>query len=79
MNVTPFYDPMIAQVIAKGPDRLSALDLLFDALGAFAVEGVKTNIGFLRALIKHDPFRSGCPHTTMAEELVKAKGYRPLP
>jgi acetyl-CoA carboxylase biotin carboxylase subunit len=76
--VTPFYDPMIAQVIARGPDRLSALDLLFDALGEFRVEGVKTNIGFLRALLRHGPFLEGRVHTTMAEELVKAPGYAPL-
>jgi acetyl-CoA carboxylase biotin carboxylase subunit len=76
--VTPFYDPMIAQVIARGPDRPAALDLLFDALGAFAVEGVKTNIAFVRALLKHGPFREGRVHTTLAEELVKAKGYEPL-
>ncbi|MDR1312673.1 MAG: biotin carboxylase [Deltaproteobacteria bacterium] len=77
--VTPFYDPMIAQVITSAPDRLGALDLMFDALGDFRIEGVKTNIGFLRALMKHGPFREGRVHTTMAEELVKAKGYEPIP
>ncbi|MDR2613213.1 MAG: biotin carboxylase [Deltaproteobacteria bacterium] len=77
--VTPFYDPMIAQVIARGPDRLAALDLLSDALGEFAVEGVRTNIGFVRALVRHEPFREGKVHTTMAEEFVKLKGYQPLP
>ncbi|MDR3154872.1 MAG: biotin carboxylase [Deltaproteobacteria bacterium] len=76
--VTPYYDPMIAQVIAYGPDRLSALDLLFEALGDFGIEGVKTNIGFIRALIRHDPFREGFTHTTLAEEFVKAKGYAPM-
>ncbi|MDR1039632.1 MAG: biotin carboxylase [Deltaproteobacteria bacterium] len=77
--VTPFYDPMIAQVIVRAADRPKAMDLMFEALGDFAVEGVKTNIGFLRALMRHGPFREGKAHTTMAEELVKTKGYEPLP
>ncbi|MDR1081077.1 MAG: biotin carboxylase [Deltaproteobacteria bacterium] len=78
-TVTPFYDPMIAQVIARGTDRARAIDLMFDALGEFRIEGVKTNIGFLRALMKLDAFREGKVHTTMAEEIVKTKGYAPMP
>ncbi|MDR1035985.1 MAG: biotin carboxylase [Deltaproteobacteria bacterium] len=77
-RVTPFYDPMIAQVITRGTDRVRAIDLMFDALGEFRIEGVKTNIGFLRALMKQDAFREGRVHTTMAEELVKTEGYVPL-
>jgi acetyl-CoA carboxylase biotin carboxylase subunit len=77
-TVTPFYDPMIAQVIARGPDRHAALDLLSEALRLFAIDGVKTNIGFIRALIASPPFREGRVHTVMAEEFVKGKDYKPL-
>ncbi len=50
-TVTPFYDPMLAKVVAHAPTRPAALDALADALGAFAVAGVKTNLPFLQRVI----------------------------
>ena len=47
--VTPFYDPMIAKIIAHGPTRAAALDRLEAALDATLVAGVTTNLAFLRA------------------------------
>ncbi|MDR1164523.1 MAG: biotin carboxylase [Deltaproteobacteria bacterium] len=76
--ITPFYDPMIAQVIAKGPDRLAAADLLFEALGAFAIEGLKTNIGFLRSALRHESFLAGKVHANLAAEIIADPHYRPL-
>ncbi|MDR1920478.1 MAG: ATP-grasp domain-containing protein [Candidatus Adiutrix sp.] len=72
--VTPFYDPMIALLIVKAEAREKALDLMYEALGDFAVEGVKTNIPFLRKLMRFTPFREGAVHTGLAEELLKATG-----
>ena len=48
-QVTPFYDPMIAKIIAHGADRPAALERLAAALDATQVEGVTTNLAFLRA------------------------------
>ncbi|MGW0160663.1 ATP-binding protein [Mycobacterium sp. NPDC003323] len=48
------YDPMLAKVIAHGPDRESALRGLDRALAESAVLGVTTNIDFLRFLLS-DP------------------------
>jgi 3-methylcrotonyl-CoA carboxylase alpha subunit len=58
-EVTPFYDPMIAKVIAHGPDRDTALDRLSAALGDTVVAGPRTNTAFLRALCDAPDFRSG--------------------
>lgn len=55
--VTPFYDPMIAKIIASGPDRTAALDRLAAALDATLVEGVTTNLAFLRAAAGSRAFR----------------------
>ena len=71
--VTPFYDPMIALVIARGDNRLEALDRLHEALGEFAVEGIKTNIPFVRSLLKYEPFREGRVHTGIADEYFKSQ------
>ena len=45
------YDPMLAKVIAHGPDRATALQRLDAALGELVVLGVGTNVGFLRRLL----------------------------
>nr|WP_310524859.1 biotin carboxylase N-terminal domain-containing protein [Polymorphobacter sp.] len=53
------YDPMIAKVIAWGPDRATAIDRLVAALGGTIVEGLKSNRGFLARLADHAEFRAG--------------------
>ena len=53
------YDPMIAKLIARGRDRGEALDLLAGALGETEVEGVTTNLSFLRWLVAHPVVRAG--------------------
>jgi acetyl-CoA/propionyl-CoA carboxylase biotin carboxyl carrier protein len=53
------YDPMLAKIIAHGPDRASALDRLDAALGATTVLGVGTNLAWLRGLLADDDVRAG--------------------
>jgi acetyl-CoA/propionyl-CoA carboxylase, biotin carboxylase, biotin carboxyl carrier protein len=53
------YDPMLAKIIAYGPDRLGALDRLDAALAATTVLGVATNLAWLRGLITDDDVRAG--------------------
>ncbi len=57
--VTPFYDPMIAKVVAHGATRDEALDRLSQALSETIVAGPKTNARFLRALADAEGFRAG--------------------
>ncbi len=52
-TVSIFYDPMIAKLIVHDRDRAAALARLRDALAACAVDGPKTNIAFLEALVRH--------------------------
>jgi len=56
--ISVFYDPMIAKVIAYGPDRSSAIDGLVAALDGCVVDGVKTNRAFLARLVDHPAFRA---------------------
>jgi 3-methylcrotonyl-CoA carboxylase alpha subunit len=58
-EVTPFYDPMIAKVIAYAPTRTDALDRLADALDKTVVIGPRSNAGFLAALCRAEGFRNG--------------------
>ncbi len=57
--VTPFYDPMIAKVIAHGATRDEALDRLSAALRQTIVAGPRSNVRFLRLLANHPDFRAG--------------------
>ncbi|MBI1418507.1 MAG: ATP-grasp domain-containing protein [Limimaricola sp.] len=49
-TISPWYDPMIAKLIAHGPDRETALARLAEGLAATEVAGTVTNLPFLRAL-----------------------------
>src|SRR5436190_3588457 len=57
--VSPYYDPMIAKVIAHGSDRAQALARLATALGETVVVGPHANAAFLKALVSHPEFRAG--------------------
>ena len=57
-TVTPFYDPMIAKIIASGEDRPAALAVLRRALAETAVLGVVTNRDFLGRIAAHPSFSS---------------------
>jgi 3-methylcrotonyl-CoA carboxylase alpha subunit len=57
-EITPFYDSMIAKLIASGPDRATAIGRLAQALEETVVAGPKTNASFLHALAVHPAFNS---------------------
>ncbi|NKQ58090.1 ATP-grasp domain-containing protein [Amycolatopsis sp. K13G38] len=67
VTVGSSYDPMLAKVIAWGPDRTSALHKLDRALADTAVLGLTTNVSFLRALITDAEVRSGQLDTGLVE------------
>ncbi|HWU61072.1 MAG TPA: acetyl/propionyl/methylcrotonyl-CoA carboxylase subunit alpha [Ensifer sp.] len=75
--VSPFYDPMIAKVIAHGSTRDAALDLLGAALGQTHVAGLATNRDFLRALVANETFRAGRMDTGMIEHDLDALLRKP--
>jgi acetyl-CoA carboxylase biotin carboxylase subunit len=77
-RVTPFYDPMTAQVIAWGRTRREAVSRLDEALAAFEIEGIKTNIPFVRAMLAFEPFAEGRVHTGLTEALLSEPHYQSL-
>jgi acetyl/propionyl-CoA carboxylase alpha subunit len=70
------YDPMIAKLIAHGRDRREALDRLAAALAETEVEGVTTNLPFLRWLVAHPVVRAGVATTAF---LVESPPLSPPP
>ena len=61
--VSPYYDSVIAKLIAHGPDRAAAIARLLQALDATLIEGIATNVAFLRRVVDHAAFRSGATLT----------------
>src|SRR4051794_17430439 len=66
-TVTPFYDPMIAKIIAHGEDRAAARGRLSRALADTAVLGVTTNLGFLARVVGDPNFSAGAVDTGFVE------------
>ncbi|MGW0512609.1 urea carboxylase [Streptomyces olivaceoviridis] len=64
LEVSPYYDPMLAKVIAQGPTRDAAFDVLGSALAASRVDGVVTNLGLLRALTVREEVREAVHSTS---------------
>ncbi|MFP6747689.1 MAG: acetyl/propionyl/methylcrotonyl-CoA carboxylase subunit alpha [Alphaproteobacteria bacterium] len=67
-EITMFYDPMIAKLITKGPDRASAIHAMAGALDGYYVRGISHNMNFLSALINHPRFADGRLSTAFIEE-----------
>ena len=57
--VSPFYDPMIAKLIAHGASRDEAIETLLNGVDETEVWPVRTNAGFLGLLLEHPDFQSG--------------------
>ena len=65
----PFhYDPLMAKLIAWGPDRDAAVRRLVRALDAFLIRGVAHNLGFLAAVMAHPRFMEGRLSTSFIDE-----------
>ncbi|MEE4121258.1 MAG: biotin carboxylase N-terminal domain-containing protein [Paracoccaceae bacterium] len=62
-TITPYYDPLIAKIVAAGPDRAAAIARAIEALEATEVAGPNTNRDFLIACLRHPEFAAGQVHT----------------
>jgi 3-methylcrotonyl-CoA carboxylase alpha subunit len=76
-EVTPFYDPMIAKLIAHGRNREQALSVLANALDATVVAGPRSNAGFLAALCRAPEFRAGAFDTGFIDAHLTELGAAP--
>ncbi len=76
-EITPYYDPMIAKLIAHGPDRRAALARLQAALRRSRAVGVTTNLPFLEALAKHPGFSRGDVDTGLIDRDLETLTARP--
>jgi len=67
-RIPPYYDSLLAKLIAWGRDREEAMARMRRALGELSIEGVPTTAGFHSMLLAHERFRGGDVHTRFVED-----------
>ncbi|SDW30347.1 urea carboxylase [Nitrosomonas communis] len=59
INISAFYDPMLAKIIVHAPDREKAIAHLLTTLDHTALHGIETNLAYLKQILQSTLFRSG--------------------
>jgi acetyl-CoA carboxylase biotin carboxylase subunit len=70
-RVPPFYDSLMAKIIAHGADRAPTLERLRQAIGATRIAGVATNLPFHAAVLADAEFRAGGVDTGYVARLLE--------
>ncbi|MET0183128.1 MAG: urea carboxylase, partial [Caulobacterales bacterium] len=79
VEISAFYDPMIAKLIVTAPDRSAAVKALQRALDATHLNGVETNVAWLRDVARSAPFVTGDVSTQSLREIEQSpQGVRVL-
>jgi acetyl-CoA carboxylase, biotin carboxylase subunit len=69
--IPPFYDSLMAKIIAHGPDRVSALDRLRTSIASARITGVATNLPFHAAILDDEEFQRGGVDTGFVARLLE--------
>ncbi len=72
-EVSAFYDPMLAKLITFAETRDSAIVAMQAALDASRVDGIETNLRWLRDVVRHEGFTSGQVSTRMLDHVTHAR------
>ena len=78
-DVTPFYDPMLAKIIASGADRNEARERLIDLVSETAVWPVRTNAPLLVKALAHPDFAAGKVDTGLIARHADDLAEPPVP
>ncbi len=72
-RVQPYYDSLVAKLICWGDSREMAIQRMRRALSEYVVEGIKTNLPFLRRVVTNDRFQAGKYDTRLVEQILADK------
>jgi len=70
-RVPPFYDSLMAKIVAYGPDRATALERLRNAISATRVSGISTNLSFHAVALADTEFQAGGMDTGFVARLLE--------
>jgi len=71
MKITPYYDPMLAKLVAYSENRQESINKMIWALSRYVVLGVTTNVPFLKKVLEHEEFKKGNITTHFIENYFK--------
>jgi acetyl/propionyl-CoA carboxylase alpha subunit len=69
-EVPPYYDPMVAKLVAHAANRAEALDRMKGALARTFLLGLTTNLGFLSRVLDDPQVRAGMVHTRYLDDAL---------
>ena len=69
-HVPPYYDALLAKIIAWGQDRQEALARMRRALDEMRLEGIQTTLPLHQKLLRHPQFCAGAIHTRFVEDVL---------
>jgi len=75
-KIPPYYDSMVAKIIAKGKNRTEAIARMKRALDEFVIEGIKTTIPLHKKILDHKDFVSSNYSTSFIEKMEKEKSLK---
>ncbi|MCY1391786.1 Acetyl-/propionyl-coenzyme A carboxylase alpha chain [compost metagenome] len=78
-QISPYYDSMIAKLVAHGTDRAEAVRKLAAGLEQCVLLGTPSNQAFLIDCLRHPLFRAGRAHTGFIAEQFPSVAPKPLP
>ena len=78
-EVSVYYDPMLAKLIAWGPDRETARLRLIKAIDSYIIVGLKTTLRFGRFVLEHPDFISGRFDTGFVAKNFSPAALQPRP
>src|SRR5512140_2486931 len=78
-RVQPYYDSLVAKLICWADKREVMLDRARRALDEHVVEGLKTNIPFLRRVVVDERFLAGKYDTRLVDQILSEKRLQPAP
>ncbi len=68
VEISPFYDPMLAKIIVHEPNRDEAIASLRNALDATTLHGIETNLDYLKQILHSKAFRDGQHNTSFLND-----------
>jgi acetyl-CoA carboxylase biotin carboxylase subunit len=70
MQVTPYYDPLLAKIITHGDTRTQAISRMRQALAAYQVEGIQSNLALHQQIMDNARFQAGALTTSFLADLL---------
>jgi acetyl-CoA carboxylase biotin carboxylase subunit len=77
-EVLPYYDSLIAKLMAHGRDRAEAIARMRRCLDVMVIEGIKTNVALHRRIMDDPDFRAGRMDTRFMERFLPEKKAAPV-